>query len=170
MEIQLTRGLFSVVDDNASPEITSKKWYAEHGNKENTKFYAAGYEKINGKKTKIYLHRVITKAKKGEFVDHINGDTLDNRSENLRICNASENQMNRCINSKSFSGVRGISFEEKSQKWTARIKVKGKSIWLGRFMTKEAAMFAYSNAARDYFGPFCPLEISEKEAIRSAEK
>lgn len=125
--IPLSRGLQTIVDDGIGDEIKFKKWYADKGNKEKTKFYAASYTRDGGKKVKIYLHRIIVGAKKGQYVDHINGDTLDNREENLRICSPSENQMNRNVVSKNFSGHKGVSYERKSGLWTARIKRSGKS-------------------------------------------
>lgn len=158
-EIQLTRGLSSIVDDCVPIEITSKKWYADKGNKEKTKFYAASYIRSEGKKVKVYLRRIICKAEKGQYVDHINGNTLDNRKENLRICSYSENQMNRKIVSNNSSGHRGISYEKRTGLWTARVKFKGKSKWLGRFQSKDDAISVYRESARKLFGEFAPKEI-----------
>lgn len=157
--IPLSRGLSTIVDDGIGDEIKFKKWYADKGNKEKTKYYATSYTREGGKKVKIYLHRIIVGAKKGQYVDHINGDTLDNRGENLRICSPSENQMNRNVVSKNFSGHKGVSYERKSGLWTARIKMGGKSNWLGRFALKDDAINAYAAASRELFGDFCPTEI-----------
>jgi len=111
------------------------------------------------KKSKmVQLHRVIMKAKKGQIVDHINRDTLDNRKINLRICNKSQNGMNRPANKNSKSGIKGVSWCVRDNRWTAHIskkidgKYKQKS--LGNFKIKEEAASAYNKAAKELFGEF----------------
>lgn len=74
------------------------------------------------------LHRLITGAKKGEIVDHINGDRLDNRKENLRIVTAQENNRNRAKINNASSNYHGVYFCVRDQTWGCHVSVDGKSI------------------------------------------
>ncbi len=111
-----------------------------------------GYPQIRQGHSHAYLHRLVLGAKQGECVDHINGNKLDNRRANLRLCNNRENGRNRSGPAKSnLSGYRGVSW---NRGWFARINVEDKTIHLGRFKTKEQAAKAYDRAALQYFGAF----------------
>lgn len=93
-----------------------------------------------------YLHRMITKAPKGSYVDHINRDTLDNRRENLRIITHSDNLRNT-TKRLSRSGYRGV-YEERDgrkKKWRAEARVKGKAKYLGNFYDKVKAAKAWDH-------------------------
>ena len=108
----------------------------------------------NGKN--MYLHRLITGAtKRTEIVDHINGNIYDNRRENLRIGNKSDNGSNlRHLPIHNTSGFKGVHYDKVNKKWRARIQVYGKGIHLGRFKDKIDAAKAYDEAAIKYFGEF----------------
>ena len=87
-------------------------------------------------------------------VDHINGNGLDNRKNNLRPCNAAENQANTCGRNKN--GFKGVS-EEKNRafnRWRARIRKDSKLVDLGNYPTKELAAAAYDGAAKALYGSF----------------
>lgn len=107
---------------------------------------------IDGKA--VRLHTLICKA---DRVDHINGDGLDNRRENLRPCNASTNMQNSKIRIDNRSGYRGVGLHKATGKWRARIKTPSGEVGLGYFNTKEAAALAYNAAAKKYFGEFANL-------------
>jgi hypothetical protein len=112
---------------------------------------------------KIQMHRFILGLEKGNprKGDHRNHDTLDNQRINLRIASNSQNGQNSKHNSKSISGLKGVTFDPSGRTkkpWRARIKVHGKVISLGRFDTKELAHQAYIEAAKHHFGEFaCAL-------------
>lgn len=106
------------------------------------------------KERSVYLHRLVIGAKKCQIVDHINGNKLDNRLENLRFCTQSQNLMNRDTSSKNTSGYRGVSWDKKNNKWYATITINSKQLNLGRFVDKEVAKKVYDEAARNAFGEF----------------
>jgi hypothetical protein len=114
-----------------------------------------GYPKTStNKKERVihsYLHRLIMKPKPSEQVDHINGDRLDNRRENLRIATNQQNQMAR-HKSISKSGYKGV--HKNGNRWRAIIKKDGKTIHLGYYDTPEEASMAYDKMAKDIFGEF----------------
>lgn len=86
-----------------------------------------------------------------DVVDHINGARGDNRWENLRAASVSENQRNSFMQSSNKSGINGVYFRKKEQKWTAQIRVGGgKRASLGCFDTKEQAAEARRIANEKY--------------------
>lgn len=99
------------------------------------------------------LHRLIMNTPKGYVTDHINGDKLDNRRENLRICTQHQNSMNTRISKNNKSGVKGVSTTP-SGKYRARIMLNGVEIGLGRYETLEEAAKARKRAERKYFGEY----------------
>lgn len=98
--------------------------------------YAIGRSKRydNGKRDNYQLHRWVLDAPDGFDVDHINHNTLDNRKFNLRILSKGLNNQNRlgaCPRSKT--GIRGVDWSKKSNKWRARYSVKGVCVTIGYF-------------------------------------
>lgn len=102
------------------------------------------------------LHRIILRPAPNEEVDHINGDPLDNRRENLRICTRRQNAAARRFPS-GKSGYRGVSYH--CGKWQASVRVDGVLVYLGRFDTAEEAAKQYDDAAIEAFGEFANLNF-----------
>lgn len=109
------------------------------------------YIGINGKRYKA--SRLIWLMIHGEWpkeiIDHINGDSLDDRLCNLREATESQNRCNVSKYKNNQSGYKGVYFDKRRGKWVAEIKFEKKRKWLGRFKTAELAHQAYVNAAKE---------------------
>lgn len=96
----------------------------------------------------------------GKCVDHINGNRLDNRKSNLRLCTRTENNHNMKLSSRNKSGAKGVYVQSKNR-LRVSIMVNGKNIYIGTFPNTEAglkqAKTAYNNAAIKYYGEFAYL-------------
>jgi hypothetical protein len=89
-----------------------------------------------------------------KFLDHINGNGMDNRIENLRLATCQENLRNQRKTDKNTSGVVGVTWDKRNQKWQAQITVHPKTIFLGRFTEFSQAVAARQSAEKRYFGCF----------------
>ena len=147
MQHKLTNGYVLILDEEDSKILANKKWFAQKPY--NGKYaYAASSFKVNGKYKILYFHRLVMNAPKGKFVDHINGNTLDCRKENLRLCDNRQNQLNqrRIRGEVPFKGV-----TKENGKYRARIRVNGIKKHLGKFNTPEEAAEAYRIASQKIF-------------------
>lgn len=102
-------------------------------------------------------HRIAMAMELGEwpaFVDHINGNPLDNRIANLRACTKAQNGRNRRMNRTNRAGLKGVSSHPNTCRWIARIQHDGKPHHLGSFDTPELAHAAYVAAAQRLHGEF----------------
>lgn len=111
---------------------------------------------------KSYLaHRVVWALHYGEWpeigIDHKNGNTTDNRIENLRLASQSENNMNTKRRSDNRSGVKGVFWSKLSKKWCAQIAINGRGKHLGYYTDIDDAAEVYKRAAEKYFGEFYNL-------------
>jgi len=109
--------------------------------------YLRGYKKNKC----IRLHHLILPPKKGYLVDHINRKTNDNRCANLRYLTNSESGINRKISVCNTSGYTGVHWHKRKKRWCAGIKVNGKKLDLGGYISKELAHEAYVKAEEKYF-------------------
>lgn len=105
----------------------------------------------------IYLHRYIMRCPQGKIVDHINGNTYDNRKSNLRICSNADNVRHRVrLNKNNQSGKCGVHYSTRERKWVARIKHKGKEITLGYYDDLVQAVKARQRAEEKLWKQFKP--------------
>lgn len=102
----------------------------------------------------LFLHRLIMDCPENMYVDHKNGNTYDNRKSNLRIVTIQQNNMNQKIRDSTKSGVKGVGFDKRINKWRARIYINGKEIFLGYYENKEDAIMARVVAEEKYFGEY----------------
>lgn len=87
-------------------------------------------------------------------LDHINGQTTDNRISNLREATQKQNCRNRNMNKNNTSGFKGVSWHKRLAKWKAGLRINRKDIHLGYYATAKNAAIAYEVAATKYFGEF----------------
>ncbi|MDN2710652.1 HNH endonuclease [Janthinobacterium sp. SUN118] len=87
-------------------------------------------------------------------VDHVNGIKTDNRIANLRACTSAQNRCNRGKTVANKSGLKGVYWHKKDQRWVAQIRANGKRFLLGNFKNKEDAHQAYRAAALKHHGEF----------------
>lgn len=157
--IDLTQGKVAIVDDDDFEELSKYKWYA---NKIKGVHYAMRNSPTDTRKyIKLLMHRSIMEARKEQQVDHINGNRLDNRKVNLRLCNNAENSWNR-QRGRGLSKYKGIYFHKPTQKWLARIMRNGHHYHIGLYKTEEEAARAYDRKARVLFGDFAYLNFTEE--------
>ncbi len=160
MAIQLTQGLFALVDGKNYERLNHYKWCA---NKQPSSFYAVrGKFNPKTKKVKIiWMHRQILGLNIGDGImtDHRNHCGLDNRESNIRACTNQQNQGNSKVRKDNSSGYKGVCWFPIRKKWEAAIKDNGKRIYLGNFDTKEEAARVYDKRAREIFGEYAYLNF-----------
>jgi len=169
-EIKLTQGKVALVDDEDFEYINQWKWSLKRDRKTSYAHRATWPDGWKGRCVSYTLHRVILEFNgvdlTNRFVDHINGNGLDNRKSNLRLANDRNSSQNRSRRSNAESPYKGMWRD--GNRWRAAIGVNGKRVNLGTFSTVEEAAKAYNDAAIEYFGEFArlnkiPVDGSEKE-------
>jgi len=162
--IPLTQGKVAVVDDDEFEELAKYKWYAL--SRVHT-HYAVRKQRAEARQIMVSMHRVVLDAKHWQHIDHVNGNGLDNRRANLRICTRSQNSANCYWHNGKRLLTRGIRF--KSGRWEAYIRRQGKILYLGRFTFKEQAAKAYDRAAIESFGEFARLNYPQERETTDGE-
>lgn len=153
-ELALKNGGFTLVDDEDFECLSQHSW----------RKHARGYviRHVKGMNT-IWMHREIKGLPRDDerLVDHINGNKLDNRRENLRIATKSQNCHNQGIQRTSTSGYKGVTWHSGRgvNKWIAQISFNGRRIHLGSFDDIHVAAHAYNKAAIKYHGEFARLNL-----------
>ncbi len=148
---------FAMVDDEDYDYLNKWKWGAFYGR--NTTYAMRSPRLPDGTHTSICLHRFIMNPEKGIHVDHINGNGLDNRRDNLRLCTIVQNQQNQQNCRGGSSKYKGVCWHKHTKKWQARIGVRQVKVHLGVFNDETDAAIAYNEAAKHYFGEFANLNI-----------
>jgi len=152
-QIPLTKGKFATVDDSDYNFLNQWKWYCDACG------YAVRTVLVDGKKGRVWMHRIVAGTPKNMLTDHINMDRLDNTKKNLRIVTKSQNGMNRGVPSNSTTGYKGVVFRNDTKKYRAYISLKNKRAWIGQFNTALEAAVAYNKKAFEMFGEFAKLNI-----------
>jgi len=130
-------------------------WNAKYENKEAlTACKSGGYRHGCILSRQHLAHRVAWALHHGVWpsdqIDHINGDTADNRILNLRVVTPQENQMNTKMRRNNTSGVMGVGWRNDMAKWAANIQIEGRRKHLGLFEDKSDAIAARSEAEAQY--------------------
>lgn len=153
MQIALTRGYSTVIDDADWTLVARYKWHAAP-TRSGIIYAQASTSRVEGKRKSIKMHSIIAGRK---WVDHKDGDGLNNRRSNLRPTTRKQNRRNSKPNSDTLHGLKGVDFMKNRNKWRARIYIRKRRVALGCFLTAELAGRAYDEAALHYFGTFARL-------------
>lgn len=149
-EITMRKGGVVLVDDEDFDELNRAKWHL------NSSGYACRCRTLDsGEKKNSLMHREILCVTDAKIqVDHINGDRLDNRKGNLRLCNRDQNNYNRGDISRNKLGLKGVVKMRCCNRYRAEIWFDKKRKHLGLFLTPEEAHAAYCEAAKELHGEF----------------
>lgn len=148
--IPLTQGKYAIVDNEDFTKLSKYSWHYNKG-------YARCAISQDGKQKIERMHSFLMKTPKGMDTDHINGNKLDNRKSNLRICTRSQNKINQGLSRNNTSGFIGVHWHRPLKKWRAQISILNKKKHIGVFKTKEEAAKAYNDVAYKNFGEFARL-------------
>lgn len=149
--VPMTKGYFAIISVVDREAVSRFSWFAKVCD---TTVYAVS--KRTGERG-FSLHRLIGREmglSLENTVDHKNGNGLDCRRSNLRDATRIQQRWNTSVRRDSRSGIKGVAWEERTQRWRVKIKIDGREITLGRFDTSSLASEAYEDAARRYFGEF----------------
>ena len=165
--VALTKGYTTEIDDADLPLISGFRWKALEVD---GFVYAARNKKIPGtRKSRVLLmHRVLMNPPSDKIVDHINGDSLDNRRENLRVGTQSGNLANM-RKTRGVSKYKGVYWNKERRKWQAQIRCggDGRTIYLGRFDSEDDAARAYNAKALDLHGEWARLnDVNDVNDVR----
>lgn len=159
--IELTQGHVTTVDDEDFERLAQYRWHARSGKDGIRAARSVNYQKEDGKRAcyTVYMAVEIMNPQNGMVVDHISGQTLDNRRSNLRVCKKSDNCKNRKLAKSNSTGFKGVFVLNKPGKprFYASVSVNKKKKHLGCFGTAEEAHAAYCQAAAKIYGEFARL-------------
>jgi hypothetical protein len=163
-EIPLSRGYVALVDEADYERVSAYKWKAHVVRRKDGSvicvYAQRGVRRPDGTWTAEQLHRFIVGVTDSKIqIDHQNHDGLDNRCSNLRLCNRAENGHNRRLKRNNSSGFKGVHWRRRDKVWQALLKIDGKLLHLGLFLTAEAGARAYDKAALKYFGDYACLNF-----------
>jgi HNH endonuclease len=158
--ILLSLGKVTIVDESDYSLVSGYRW---HSKPEKLTVYARAHARtipVSG--MKVSMQNIILGA--SETVDHIDGDGLNNRRSNLRLCSQAQNQWNAGKHRRTNSTSKFKGVWKSGKHWGASICVKRRKIFLGQFGSEESAAYAYDAAARELHGEFARLNFPEVRA------
>ena len=132
---------FAIVSDEDYAIVCKHPWSLSN----------CGYVQSKSGDTHVLMHRLIMNAKKGQEIDHVNRDKLDNRRDNLKLCTHKDNMKNVVWKSGS-SGYRGVTYVKLQRRWRAYTQIDGKQISFGYYATAIEAARGYDRHMLRLFG------------------
>ncbi len=147
-EIRLPRGLVALVDDEDYGWLSRWSWSYDG------RYAKRVFVDESGARRTVSMHRLVMGEPEGLCVLHFNGDLLDNRRSNLRVCAMAEVSRRRRMQANNTSGYRGVRWVERIGRWKARIRVCGRRIELGDYRELMDAVRAYDEASVRYHGEY----------------
>lgn len=151
--IPLTKGKFALINQEKFEKLINYNWFC------NSSGYAERSERTSNGTKHILMHRQILDFPKDLEIDHINGDPLDNRIENLRVVEHQQNLFNSPKPKNNTSGFKGVEYLKNRQKYRARIGINKKKLHLGYFDDPIEAAKAYDKAALKLYGKYARLNF-----------
>lgn len=151
-EIQLSRGLVSLIDDQDHDLVRQYSWYAS---KDGNTWYARTNISIEPQKRRtLRMHILILNPPHGFVCDHVDGNGLNNCRSNLRIATQSQNIANSRLTQNKTSKYRGVYWHKRDRRWCSKIRFHGKDFHIGHFDSEIDAAMAYDKGAIKFFGEF----------------
>lgn len=154
------KGKVVIVDDEDYIDLIKYKWFLSSPGLNRKQYVRCRI----GNNTDIRIHRFLMSAKMGQMVDHKNGNTLDNRRDNLRFCTNQENQRNskRHSDKLNINGIyvpKGIKYDKSrpNRPWIGRISINGERISTKGFKNIEDCIKCYSEMVGKFYGEFARL-------------
>lgn len=151
-KVPLGNSQFAIVDDEDFELVSKYKWHFRVWHNGN-----GGYAVTN-----MRMHRLIMEAPPDMLVDHINGDPLDNRRCNLRLCTNAQNQQNTGSRGGS-SRHKGVSFNKKSGKWLAGFLFEGRRYYCGLWENEDDAARAVDKKRGEVCGTFASKNLYDED-------
>jgi hypothetical protein len=155
--IPLTTGLLAIVDPSWVPVLEQWNWFAALDAKSGQHYAKRWSSRSLGPRKHIHMACVVSGVENdslGVMPDHINRNKLDNRFSNLRRATPVENLRNKGVQKDNASGLKGVHYSKRFDRYDACIKVDGKSKYLGRRRTAQEAHELWCEAARKLHGEF----------------
>lgn len=150
--IPLTQGYDALVDPSDAYLLTDLHWFARVC--DGTVYASANSPREDGRRKPIQMHRMILGITSHLVVDHIDGNGLNNRQSNLRICTRPQNSYNKGPNRNNRLGVKGVTWNSRDKRFIATIHKQGRNYIIGNFKTLEEAKIAYHMASLVIHGEF----------------
>lgn len=152
MEVRVPVGCkkIALIDAEDEARVKAYRWYP----------HTHGYAISRVDRRTAYMHRFILGAPSGSFIDHINGDKLDNRRANLRTATPSQNNQN-CQHCRAKTGILGVYLCAKNgNPYRVAIWIKGRAIHIGYYPTLEEAAVVADKARREHYSHYVKMPLT----------